>query len=171
MEPKDNSNKFIGIIIGIIALVGVAGISFLGGKDKNETVLPEQTSDDVAQNPVSGATPTTPTKTPVSTKPAVSSVYKDGTYTANGTYMSPGGQDTVSVKVTLANDVITSTSITTVVADGTSKRYIDEFASGYKQYVVGKNISSVRLTKVSGSSLTSTGFNNALATIKAQAKV
>jgi hypothetical protein len=40
----------------------------------------------------------------------------------------------------------------------------------YKQYVVGKKIDEVQLTKVSGSSLTPQGFNDALAKIKAEAK-
>jgi len=52
-----------------------------------------------------------------------------------------------------------------------SQHYQSRFLSGYKQYVVGKNISSVNLTNVSGSSLTPIGFDNALTQIKAQAKV
>jgi len=36
--------------------------------------------------------------------------------------------------------------------------------------VIGKNIADVQLSRVSGSSLTPEGFNNALATIKSQAQ-
>jgi len=84
--------------------------------------------------------------------------------------MSPGGNDQVAVTLTLANDVIVDVTATPSAQDRTSQRYQSRFVSGYKQYVLGKNISDVNLTSVSGSSLTPIGFNNALAQIKAQAK-
>jgi hypothetical protein len=58
-----------------------------------------------------------------------------------------------------------------MASDGRSERYHNMFISGYQQYVVGKNIASVYLTKVSGSSLTPSGFDDALTQIKSQAKV
>lgn len=119
-----------------------------------------------------GRTPSTPVPVP---PPATVSknyvaLYKDGIYTANGTYMSPGGQDEIKVTLTLKNDIVTDATVVTVVADRTSQRYQDKFISGYKQYVVGQNISSLKLTVVSGSSLTPEGFNAAVAKIKTQAK-
>ena len=116
------------------------------------------------------ATPTTPPPPATIPKNYVA-VYKNGTYTANGVYNSPGGQDEIAVSVTLTNDIITDTTVTSVRADRTSLRYQDKFIAGYKQYVVGQNINSVNLTVVSGSSLTPDGFNAALTKIKAQAKV
>lgn len=96
--------------------------------------------------------------------------YKNGTYSATGSYMSPGGEDQISVTLTLKNDTITDVSVTPAAGDRTSERYQNRFISGYKQYVIGKNIADVQLTAVSGSSLTPIGFNDALAQIKAQAK-
>ncbi len=84
--------------------------------------------------------------------------------------MSPGGEDQISVTLTLANDIITGISATEGAGDGTSRRYQNAFLSGYKQYVIGQNIANVNLTRVSGSSLTPIGFDDALAQIKAQAK-
>lgn len=54
---------------------------------------------------------------------------------------------------------------------GESRKYMSKFSSGYKSLVVGKNISTLSLGKVSGSSLTGKGFNDALSKIKAQAKI
>ena len=110
-----------------------------------------------------------PAIVPKQTMPTAS-VYNDGTYTATGSYMSPGGEDQISVTLTLANDIITSVSAVSGAGDRTSQRYQNDFLSGYKQYVVGKNIATVDLTRVSGSSLTPAGFDNALAQIMAQAK-
>lgn len=95
--------------------------------------------------------------------------YKDGTYTADGAYFVPEGSEKITVTVTIANDTIASANVTGQGSRGDSRKYISRFISGYSQYVVGANIDSVRLTRVSGSSLTPNGFNAALELIKKQA--
>jgi hypothetical protein len=123
-----------------------------------------------ASSPRPASTPVIPAATPAIAPKKTASVYTNGTYTATGSYMSPSGEDTISVTLTLANDIITSISVTPGVGGRTSQKYQNDFISGYKQYVIGQNITSVNLTRVSGSSLTPIGFNDALAQIKAQAK-
>jgi hypothetical protein len=131
-------------------------------------------SDDDGEGDDGGSRSTTATPTvvppPATTPKNYVAVYKNGTYSANGTYNSPGGQDQISVSVTLVNDIITDATVTSIVADRTSQKYQNNFIAGYKQYVVGQNIANVNLTVVSGSSLTPVGFNNALTQIKVQAK-
>lgn len=112
----------------------------------------------------------------VTTKPtmpmgnSMMSAYKNGTYSAVGSYMSPGGYDEIGITLTLSGDIVTSVSATNMAGDGTSSRYMDRFISGFQPYVVGQNIASIYLTKVSGASLTPRGFNDALNKIKTQAK-
>jgi uncharacterized protein with FMN-binding domain len=113
------------------------------------------------KNPVPVATPVDTTK---------KSTYKDGTYSAIGTYNSPGGKDQLGVSITLKNNIVVDATVTNMAGDRTSKRYEDAFISGYKTLVIGKNIDTLQLDVVSGSSLTPIGFNNAIAIIKAQAK-
>lgn len=57
-----------------------------------------------------------------------------------------------------------------LATDPNSKRFQGEFADGYKAQVIGKPIAEVFLTKVSGSSLTPKGFNDAVEKIKSEAK-
>ncbi len=118
--------------------------------------------------PVSNTTVATPP--PATIPKQTASVYKNGTYTATGTYGSPAGYESISVTVTLANDIITSASVTPLARDRTSLRYQNYFISGYQSYVIGQNIANVNLTYVSGSSLTPAGFNSALSQIMTQAK-
>jgi uncharacterized protein with FMN-binding domain len=99
-----------------------------------------------------------------------SASYKDGTYTAPGTYVSPGGEEHISVTLTLARNVITAMKVITVKADPTATGYEQMFEAGISGVTVGKNINSLNIGVVAGSSLTSMGFNKALATIKADAK-
>lgn len=111
-----------------------------------------------------------PVNTTKSTTKTSASVYKNGTYSATGSYMSPGGYDEIGVTLTLSNDVVTSVTATNGAGDGTSSRYQNQFIGGLKPYVVGQKISTIYLTKVSGASLTPKGFNDALNQIKTQAK-
>jgi uncharacterized protein with FMN-binding domain len=126
-----------------------------------------------------------PTKSTVSTKGASSSqkksvgassvsegptLYKDGTYSATGTYFSPGGKESLNINVTLDNDIVTTAAVESGANDSTATTYQDSFIGGYKSYVVGKKINTIKLSNVSGSSLTSQGFNNALKQIEQKAK-
>ncbi|HRH93473.1 MAG TPA: hypothetical protein PKV72_02980 [Candidatus Peribacteria bacterium] len=99
-----------------------------------------------------------------------SDVYKDGTYSADGTYRSPAGGESVSVSLTLKDDVVTDATFTGDATNPKSKMMQANFASGFKEVVVGKKLDDVSVTVVNGSSLTGDGFMNALAKIKAEAK-
>lgn len=101
---------------------------------------------------------------------SASSTYKDGSYSATGHYISPDGDEDITISVTLQNGIITATSARSGANDPEAEEYQGQFIGGYKQLVVGKNIDSVSLSRVSGSSLTSQGFNNAIQQIKNQAK-
>lgn len=96
--------------------------------------------------------------------------YKDGSYAADGSYSSPGGTESISVSVTIASGVVTAVTVTPKATSGNAAEYQKQFASGISSEVVGKNIDSISVSRVSGSSLTSSGFNSALETIKSEAK-
>jgi hypothetical protein len=95
--------------------------------------------------------------------------YKDGSYTEPGTYVSPGGEEHISVTLTLSKNIITKMKVITVKADVTAAGYEQLFEGGISAATVGKNINTLNIGVVAGSSLTSMGFNNALAKIKADA--
>lgn len=153
-------------IISVAAVIAVAAAIFGIATAHKPSFVPQATPDTTA-----GEENTT--VTPVADKPSTTpstSKYKDGTYSAVGSYRSPGGPDEIGVNVTLKDDIITTVSITPMPHDPTSKEYQAKFASGYQSLVLGKDISSVKLSAVSGSSLTPIGFNDAITKIKAQAK-
>ena len=96
--------------------------------------------------------------------------YKDGSYTAPGTYLSPGGTENISVTLTLAKNIITALKVTTVNADPTATGYEQLFEGGIGAVAVGKDINTLNVGVVAGSSLTSMGFDKALDAIKADAR-
>lgn len=116
----------------------------------------------------SGGSGTSSSQTPTTADD--SSTYKDGTYTEQGEYNSPGGQEIISVKLTLKSNVVTAVTVTTVKADATAASYEQLFEAGISKVVVGKKINSLNVSRVGGSSLTSQGFNAAVTAIKADAK-
>lgn len=101
---------------------------------------------------------------------ASTGTYKDGTYSVSGEYDSPGGMQSVGVQLTIQSGKVSAATVTEQATDGEAKEYQREFISGYKTFVIGKDINSIHLTQVSGSSLTSQGFNDALEQIKDQAQ-
>jgi major membrane immunogen (membrane-anchored lipoprotein) len=102
---------------------------------------------------------------------ATSGTYTDGTYTAEGSYETPGGEESISVEVTVADDVVTDVTVTPEASGGNAARFQDEFASGIADEVVGAELAGLSVDKVSGSSLTGGGFNAALDQIRADAEV
>ena len=100
---------------------------------------------------------------------AVDASYRDGSYRADGAYQSPAGGESIIVVLQLENDIVTDVEIGLYPTSATSSTYQAEFASGIGELVVGQDIDSLDVTVVAGSSLTSTGFRAALASIKAEA--
>jgi uncharacterized protein with FMN-binding domain len=123
-------------------------------------------SDDAASDPPSSSA----TSGSDDSSNASSAAYKDGDYDAEASYSNPAGQSKVKVALTLADNKITKITVTPEATNATSKQFQTKFASGISDAVVGKSIDELNVSKVSGSSLTSTGFNAAIDDIKADAK-
>ena len=164
------------ILIAVVVAAG-AGIYLFTNKSQPTTAsLPPVTSEPNTQPVENTPTPVTPpaVKVPVvvtpKPKPVVKTAYKNGTYTADGSYQSPAGTETINVTLIIKNDIVIDSTVTGTSDNGRSQRYMSMFISNYKSYVTGKNIDSIQLDKVSGSSLTPNGFNDALSKIKVEAK-
>lgn len=168
MPSKDTTNKIVAVAAFVIIVGGVASYSFIGNQATAPLATPttQSTAITVSASP-SSVVATTIVSTPTSVSTAT---YKSGTYSAEGAYTSPGGAEHIDVKLTLANGIITDVQVTPKATIPMSQRFQGLFADNYKQYVVGKKLDEVNLTKVAGSSLTPKGFADALAKIKAEAK-
>jgi hypothetical protein len=123
-----------------------------------------------SETPAGGGTPVSETPTPTPIPSTETSVYKNGTYSAIGNYVSPNGPEQLSVSLTLKDDIVVDSTVTPKATFPTSKNFQTIFATNYKTYVTGKKIQEIHLDKVSGSSLSPRGFNDAVAKIEAQAK-
>lgn len=100
---------------------------------------------------------------------AMATAFKNGEYEAVGKYQTPGGETEVGVTLTLDNGVVTAVDVEKLATVPISQKFQDEFIASYKEQVIGKKINELQLSKVSGSSLTPKGFNDALEKIKTQA--
>ena len=95
--------------------------------------------------------------------------FKDGDYEGSGEYSNPAGQSKVKVDLTLTDGKISDILVTPEATNGTSRGYQQKFAGGIADEVVGKSLNELNVSKVSGSSLTVQGFNQAIDAIKADA--
>jgi hypothetical protein len=163
MENSKTPNKAVIAIIVIVLLV-VAGTAAI-------VLTNNQTSTDSSSNTASDLPTTAPSSsTDEGTTSSSSDTFTNGTYSSTGSYQTPGGQESIGVKVTLTDGVITDASVTQMGETGEAKQFQAQFASGFKSQVVGKKVSDVKLSRVAGSSLTPNGFNSALSEIQKQAQ-
>lgn len=159
MQINSQKGASAALIVGIIALVAVlAGAGFFLLQPQQSTTPDTQMTQN--SNPTLMVIPDGETV----------GAYKNGTYKAEGNYVSPGGPESIDVSVTLTDGVITDATVVSNAERPMSKQMQGQFIGGYKAQVIGKNIDEIKLTKVSGSSLTPKGFNEALEEIKTQAK-
>ena len=100
----------------------------------------------------------------------ISGPFKDGDYSADGSYLSPAGEQTVTVALTLANDKIAAITVTPHADRSDRQGVSGMFVQGIAAIAVGKDISLLSVTHVAGSSLTSGGFRKAIEAIETDAK-
>lgn len=158
MEEDSKQKQIVAIVVVLIVIILVFGGLALTSKDKNTSNSTETVPAVTTSQPEDNTSPTSATG------------YKDGNYTATGSYTSPGGREKITITITLKDGKVSGTSATQGATDDEAEEYQAKFISGYKSQVVGKDIDSLSLTRVSGSSLTPQGFNNAIEQIKNQAK-
>lgn len=129
-----------------------------------DTNTPKETT-----TPVSVATPKASETEIVPTTPAAAAtVYKNGAHSVTSSYTAPGNaHHTMTVTLTLVEDKVTDSNIV-FGGDkvGESTKYQNRFAAAYKTAVVGKTLDTIKLSRVGGASLTTGGFNDAIANIK-----
>ena len=173
MESQKSTFKPFAIFGGIVVVIaGIIGYISIGNK-ANTTSVDTTTT---ATKPTASGTNTqvntneSATLTTSSASTAQNAKYKDGTYSAEGSYFSPTGGEKVGVELTTKGDIVTDVVFIPEATHPTSVNFQNKFAAGYKQYVVGKSLDQINVGKVSGSSLTPNGFNDAVAKIKVEAK-
>lgn len=160
MDQSETSSKkkvLTALALLIVVFVIVGGLAMSKDNEKGET------SEEGSTSTSHSAAPQTPAVSSTAT-------FKDGTYKATASYGSPAGNQDITINVTLKDGKIADTSAVAGATDETAKDYQMQFIDGYKSQVVGKDIKSVNLTRVSGSSLTPNGFNDAIRQIEQQAK-
>lgn len=154
-NTKSNKNTIIMIVAVVIIITLVVGGAAVLKMNNKEQAVVETPADNT-----SGA----------DAAPEAAVTYKDGEYSAQGTYSYHSGTESIGVTLTLKDGVIEDVEVEEMAKAPTSKEMQADFAANYKSEVVGKNIDEVNLGKVSGSSLTPKGFNDAIEQIKTQAK-
>ena len=140
--------------------VGIAGMSLIG------TVAGCAPS---AQAPAAQSAPASSAPA-AGTSSSAASGYKDGTYSADGNYVSPNGTETVGVELTVSGGTVSGVNITQHPSNPNTRKFQGEFAGGIAAQIVGKSLDELNVSKVAGSSLTSGGFNQAVEKIKSEAR-
>jgi uncharacterized protein with FMN-binding domain len=174
---KNSQRKLVATLLTIVVIAGAVLFADQLKTKSSTTVsaVSPSSSATITTTAASNTPAVTPTaassSTSASTPATSSSGYKDGTYTSTSGYYVPHSSESIDVTLTISNGVITNASIQNSEGDNVSARYQEDFAASYKSHVVGKSISGLKLSIVSGASDTTLGFNDALSQIASEAKV
>lgn len=161
--------KITSSIVVLLAATGIFAYIYTRTPEIRDSISETETED---ENEIETAKDTN-TTTIDTTTPVVENkkaIYKDGEYKVVGKYKSPAGNEDLQVTITLKNNIVVSSVVTPASKSDESLEYQGKFNSGYSAQVIGKNIDTINVTKVSGSSLTPKGFNDAIAKVKVAAK-
>jgi uncharacterized protein with FMN-binding domain len=155
----NNNTRIIGIVVIVVIALTIGGLKLTAKKptDDNSSAIPS-TADTGSSNSASSESSTP-------------GPYKDGTYSASGQYTSPGGNESIDVSLTIKDGKVADSTVSPHAATEESQEHQNDFKRGYASLIKGKDLSTLKLSKVSGSSLTSQGFNAAVEKIRNQAKV
>jgi len=174
MKQQDKAFMAVGGSV-VTALALATGIYLFGSNDsttaQSSTPATTTSSGATASAPDEEATSTGTTATTNTTSSTTSSTYKDGTYSATVSYYVPhGATNNLTAKVTVSSNKITAVTVNDNYSDNESAMYIDSFESAIKSAVIGQDVGSLSLSRVGGATLTTQAFDDALTTIRNDAK-
>lgn len=96
--------------------------------------------------------------------------YKDGDYHNDGGYKSPGGQEKISVDVSLKDGAVSGVTMTYKESNPTSGTYLKKFSTQIGDKITGVPLKDVEVDKVAGASGTSKAFMESLKKIADDAR-
>lgn len=143
------------------ALTGLAALSLLGSAACAASPAPSPGAGGGAGGDAANAAEPAPT--------GADTAYADGTFSATGSYQTPGGEESIGVTVTLESGIVSDVQTEPMPSNATTELYQGKFSSGIREQIVGTPLADLSVDKVSGSSLTSGGFRTAIEQIKSEA--
>ncbi len=162
----DSKNKFF-VVIGSITLVATTTIGGYTLYAKRDSIAPVHSTKDPAATRTAAAVPIIP---PTTKTGAVTSDFKDGSYTASSSYVVPhGGHNTISVTVGVSGGTITSVKTTDDYSDSESSMYIGSFEDSLNRDANGRSLADYYPSRIGGASLTTAAFGAVLDQIRTTA--
>lgn len=135
--------------------------------NNNALQTPEQTRNSESTNTEAS----TMVDSEKSNESEVKVTYNNGTYEAEGDYMSPAGKEIVKVSMEVVDGMVMEMDVNVDTQNTTSEKYKGLFKAGINELVMGKPLDEIAgFSQVNGSSLAPKGFQMAIEAIKAEAK-
>lgn len=164
-STSGSSKTPIYIAAAVVVVVVIAIVAFMASGNSQNT---SEEAMEAQSNTQEAGQQEEQSSVPAETMPD-NDAYKDGSYEAVGNYVSPGGEESIDVTLTLNGGIVEDATVVSNATRPISKQMQASFIGGFEEQVVGKSINEINLTKVAASSLAPKGFNDAIEKIKAQA--
>jgi major membrane immunogen (membrane-anchored lipoprotein) len=166
MSYTTNRQLSIYAIIAVIVLAtaGIAwGISVQSGQ-KNASNSP------VALQQTSSFSTKTLMATGTLTPSSGGAISRDGSYQVTQKYRTPEGTSAAVFAITISNGLISQATTTYQSGDRESQKYVSLYNAGFGTATIGKSLKDIDEVYISGASLTSAAFDQALVSLKQQAQ-
>lgn len=146
------------ILTGVLILITTFSYSAVTTLGRTDTIVQGETGNEAARE----------------TMPIMDGMgmmnYQDGTYEASIKYEVPYGYvESMDTVVTIADGVVTESTVTFDIFNPVSTSYVNSFEQYYKDKVVGQPVADIALSRMGGASLTNVAFDAALEKVKAEA--
>lgn len=152
-----------------LLLAGLGGLAIAGSAAGGVLILQGGAPAEAAPSVrVPVQSPATPVPVVDSAQPA-GSPFRDGDYVSTGRYLTPGGNESIEVTLKVQGGVITAATSRTEATSPTARQFQEQFRVAIAAQVVARPLASVDVDVVAGASLTSLGFDDALARIRMEA--
>jgi uncharacterized protein with FMN-binding domain len=169
----------LGAVIVLIAVFGVGALAFMSvnrhDKKPSDSLTiniqrnNEETSD--IPNPIAVSPKTATTNPSPLTKPENQITPKNQAvvYSANVSYDVPENNETLALTISISNGLVTDVNVSQSKTGRKSANYQTNFEKSYKQFVIGKQLKDINLSRVGGASITTNAFMEAIKAVQKQA--
>lgn len=155
----------------VTALAVATGIYLFGGDESTASTTPVPSSGAAASASDTASASSTETTDNTATTSSTANTYKDGTYSATISYYVPHSEaNSLSAKVTIKDNKVAAVAVNHDYSDSESGMYVDSFESALENAVVGQDVGSLSPSRIGGATLTTQAFDDALTTIRNDAK-
>ncbi|MFZ2206509.1 MAG: FMN-binding protein [Microgenomates group bacterium] len=157
MNIKKNSFAVLGLVLGVSVILYIFDVPIIS---TSKQIIPTESIPTLIPTSLPVVSPSTLAITPTY------SSFRQVSETVD--YSVKRFSESITVNATFSNQTIIDLQIKNQSTNGESAAYQEAFATEIKQYVIGKKISEINISRIAGASYTSVAFMEAISRMQSK---